>query len=77
MLEHAKTKIGKGNIVAYFATDFPTQKWIEADKAQFVKSDKFQTPRNGGILAFQDKAKAEALAAQYQAKLVSLEELLK
>jgi hypothetical protein len=77
MLEHAKTKIGKKNIVAYYVMDFPTQQWVKAEEAQFVKSDKFQTPQNGGILAFKDKAKAEALAAQYQAQPIKLEDLLK
>ncbi len=77
MLEHAKVKIGKANIVAYFAMDFPTTQWVKADEASFVKSDKFQTPRNGGLLAFKDPAKAQALAAQYQAQVMSFADLLK
>jgi len=77
MLEHAKGKIGKANIVAYYAMDFPTQQWVKAEEAHFVKSDKFQTPRNGGILAFKDPAKAQALAAQYQAQLIPFADLIK
>jgi copper chaperone NosL len=77
MLEHAKGKIGKGNIVAYYATDFPTQQWVRAEEAFFVKSDKFQTPKNGGILAFKNQAKAQALASQYQAQQTAFSDLLK
>ncbi len=76
MLEHAKTKIGKSNIVAYYTMDFPTQTWVRAEEAHFVKSDKFNTPRNGGILSFKDQAKAQALASQYQAQLVTFKDLI-
>ena len=76
MLEHAKGKIGTSNIVAYYAMDFPTQTWVKAEEAHFVKSDKFNTPRNGGILAFKDQAQAQALATQYQAQLVAFKELI-
>ena len=77
MLEHAKGKIGKANIIAYYAMDFPTQQWVRAEEAQFVKSDKFQTPRSGGILAFKDQANAQDLASQYQAQLVPFADLIK
>jgi hypothetical protein len=77
MLEHAKTKIGKNNITAYYATDFPSQQWVKAEEASYVKSDKFKTPKDGGILAFKDKAKATALATQYQAQLVEFADLIK
>jgi copper chaperone NosL len=77
MLEHATEKIGTTNIIAYFVMDFPTQQWVKAEDAHFVKSDKFQTPRNGGILAFKDPAKAQALAAQYQAPVITFADLIK
>ncbi len=77
MLEYAKTKIGKGNILAYYVTDFPSQQWVKAEEAAFVKSDQFKTPRDGGILAFKDKTKAQALGAQYKAQSVGFDELIK
>ncbi len=77
MVQHAKTKVKPQNIEAYFIVDFPSQKWVPAQEAKFVKSDKFKTPKDGGILAFQDPAKAQALASQYQAQVLTLDELLK
>ncbi len=76
MIQYAKEKIGKGNVAAYYATDFPSVQWVKADDAFFVKSDKFQTPAGGGILAFKDQAKAQALASQYQAQLVPFKDLI-
>jgi nitrous oxide reductase accessory protein NosL len=76
MIEHAE-KVGKDNIAAYYVADFPTQKWINADAANFVQSDQISTPRNSGILAFKDAAQAKALAGQYQAKQVSFADLNK
>lgn len=77
MVQHAKTKVRPGNVEAYYVMDFPTQQWVPAQEAKYVKSDKFNTPKNGGILAFKDAAKAQALAAQYQASLLSFDELMK
>ena len=77
MLQHAKTRIGKNNILGYFVMDFPSQQWVKADEASFVKSEGFKTPKDGGILAFKDHAKAQALAQQYKAQMVTLEDLLK
>jgi copper chaperone NosL len=76
MIEHAKTKIGKANIAAYYVMDFPSQKWLKAEEVTIVKSDKFTTPKNGGLLAFKDPAQAQAAAAQYQAQLVKFSELI-
>ena len=77
MVQHAKGKVKPQNIEVYYIVDFPTQKWVPASEAKFVKSDKFKTPKDGGILAFQDPAKAQALASQYQAQLLSFDELMK
>lgn len=76
MIKYATEKIGKGNVTAYYAMDFPSVQWVKADEAFFVKSDKFQTPASGGILAFKDQAKAQALASQYQAQLVAFKDLI-
>ena len=77
MLEHAKGKIGKANIVAYFVMDFPTTQWVKAEEAHYVKSDQLQTPRSSGIIAFKDPAKAQALATQFQAQVTPFADLLK
>jgi len=77
MVQHAKGKVKKENIAAYFIMDFPSQQWVPAQEAKYVKSDKFKTPKDGGILAFKDAAKAQALASQYQAALISFEDLMK
>ncbi len=76
MTQHAE-KVGKKNISAYYVADFPTQKWLKAEEAYFVQSDQISTPKNSGILAFQNEAQAKALASQYQAKLLTFNDLLK
>jgi copper chaperone NosL len=77
MVQHAKSKVKKENIAAFFMVDFPSQQWMAAQEAKCVKSDKFKTPRDGGILAFKDAAKAQALASQYQAQVLSFDDLMK
>jgi len=77
MVKHAKEKVKPQNIAAYYVMDFPTQKWVSTQDVKFVRSDKFTTPKNGGILAFQDAGQAQKLASQYQAQILSFDELLK
>ena len=77
MIQHAKTKIGKSNILAYYVMDFPSQQWVKAEEAGFVKSDQFKTPKDGGILAFKERSKADALAAQYKMQATTFDELIK
>jgi copper chaperone NosL len=77
MLQHAKTKIGKDNIVAYYVMDFPSQQWVKAEEAGYVKSDQFKTPKDGGILAFKDRGKAAAFAAQYKMQTSAFDDLIK
>ncbi len=76
MLQHAQGKGFKGNILAYFTVDYPSKQWMKAEEGNYVKSEKFQTPMNGGILAFKDKSAAEKLAANYQAQLLTFNQLL-
>lgn len=77
MLEHSKKKVKAPNIGAHYVADYGTKEWLNAAQATFVRSDKFKTPANSGILAFKDRGKAQALASGYQAQMVSLSDLLK
>jgi copper chaperone NosL len=77
MVQHAKNKVKKENIEAYFMVDFTSQQWVTAQEAKYVRSDKFKTPKDGGILAFKDAARAQALASQYQADWISFDDLMK
>ena len=76
MTQHA-AKIGRNNISAFYVADFPTQKWVNAEQAYFVQSEQISTPKNSGILAFKDEVQAKSLASQYQAKMISFNDLLK
>jgi nitrous oxide reductase accessory protein NosL len=77
MVKHANTKVKKENVIAYFVADYPSGEWVKGEEAVYVKSDRFETPMNGGILAFRDKASADALSSQYQAQVLGFAELMK
>lgn len=70
-------KVGKKNIAAFYAMDYPTKQWLAAEEAVFVRSQKFKTPKDGGIIAFKDPSQAQALATRYQAELVKFDDLVK
>jgi copper chaperone NosL len=76
MIDHAK-KLKKGGIVGYFAADYDKKEWGKAEALTYVKSQRFKTPANGGILAFANRDRAQALAGQYQGDVVGFQDLLK
>ena len=76
MLEHAR-KLTPAKIAAFFTMDYDKKEWMKAENAAYVKSQRFKTPNDGGILAFSTRERAQSLATQYQAELVAFNDLLK
>lgn len=76
MVEHA-SRVKRNSIAAFYAMDYSSQQWVKGEDARFVRSDKFQTPQNGGMLAFKNHGQAQALAGQYKAEVLSLDEILR
>lgn len=70
-------KVGKKNILAFYVMDVRSKTWFPADQMQFVRSDKIGTPRNGGIVAFQDAAQAQQIASRFQGELIKFEDIVK
>lgn len=50
---------------AVFVVDHGNRQWVDANQAFFVRGSKVATPMNGGILAFRQRADAEAAVRQY------------
>ena len=74
--DYLKAKTNRSQIAAYFVVDFDSRQWIKAEVAYFVRSPEFKTPMSGGILAFQDKSKAEDAVARHQGRLFRFANLL-
>jgi hypothetical protein len=70
-------KVGRKNIVAIYAVDAETKNLFPIEQLQLLRSDRFVSPKKGGILAFQNPAKADSVAAQFKAEKVKLDDLLK
>lgn len=76
LLDYRKEK-NDTKVAAYFFVDYETKHWVKGKEAHFVKSSEITSPMNGGVIAFHDKAKAEAAATKYKGKTLSFEELMK
>lgn len=76
MVQHAE-RVKRSSVAAFYAMDYASQQWVKGEDASFVRSDKFKTPQNGGILAFKDRNQAQALSTQYQAEILTLNDILK
>ena len=66
----------RNEVAAMFVTDYPTRQWIAADKAYYVRSSSYRTPMAGGIVAFQDAARAKEEAAKNKGELWTSEQFL-
>jgi copper chaperone NosL len=76
MIKHSD-KVKKTNIAAYYVMDYANKQWVKGEEAQFVQSEKIETPMNSGIIAFKDKSTADNVASQYGGKVVGLNDLIK
>ncbi len=75
MLKVIQERQPRGDIVAVFAVDYPTRRWINAQEAWFVRSQSLKTPMGGGIVAFQDQSRAEAAVLQFHGELLRFADL--
>ena len=71
----ARAKAGDA-IAVFYVRDFDSKTWLKAEEATLVASPNFHTPMSSGIVAFQNRPRAEAAAMANQARLLSLTEVL-
>lgn len=76
LLDYRKEKTDT-KVAAYFFVDYETKQWVKGNEAHFVKSSEIASPMSGGMIAFHDKAKAEAAVTKYKGKIFNFEELMK
>lgn len=72
MLAHDKTVAE--DVVVFWVHDFDSEEWLKAEEAHYVKGDHI-TPMGFGILAFTDRERAEAWAAEHGGMVMSFDEL--
>jgi copper chaperone NosL len=62
-------------VAAWFVHDYEDEHWIRAETAYFVHSDALKSPMGGNIVAFEDETAANALAAELQGEVYTLDQL--
>jgi copper chaperone NosL len=70
-----KLKFPKRNFRASFVMDYDKKQWLKAEDAFFVRSEQIRTPMSGGIVAFSEKNRADAVASQFQGQVLKYEDL--
>jgi copper chaperone NosL len=63
MLRFLKGRSGKP--AALFVADYETRQWMNGSGAFFVRTDKVDTPMQGGLLAFSERARADRAAHNF------------
>jgi len=59
----------------FWVHDYDTEEWLKAEEAFYVESEELATPMGFGIVAFADRERAEAWAAEQVGTLRSYSEL--
>ncbi|TWT44574.1 NosL [Phycisphaerae bacterium RAS1] len=62
---------------AMYVHDFKTGKWLSADEAVYVRSEKLHTPMASNLAAFETRAAAEALRLHYPGQVLTFDALRK
>lgn len=63
------------DIVRRWVHDYATSAWIPAESAYFVKAATIRTPMASGIVAFADRAAAEAMAGEHGVDILAYSDL--
>ena len=64
----------EAQVKVWFVHNYKSEAWIRGETAYYVKGD-IKTPMGGAIAAFEDKATAEAFAAEVNGKVYTLDEI--
>lgn len=63
-------------VTAFFVHDFEGSHWIRAETAHYVLSEELPTPMLNGLVACENRAQAEALAAKHNAPILDFQQVL-
>jgi len=75
MLRFVRDRNLEGKAAAHFVVDYEQRDWLNGERAYYVKSEAIHSPMGGGLVAFRDRAKAEACAANLGGKVLSFDDL--
>jgi len=59
----------------YFVMDYQSQHWLNAAHALYVRSEEIPSPMSGGIVAFENEAKAEEFSHSVHGAVLTFEGL--
>jgi len=77
MVNYIKLKHPSRDFRGTFVMDYDQKQWLKSDEAFFVRSEQIRTPMSGGIVAFREKGRADAVASQFQAQVLKFDDLFK
>jgi len=77
MANFLRQKKNSAEIRATFVMDFEHSQWIKAENAFYVRAAGFQTPMNGGIVAFANRSSADDAVTKYHGTLQRFDEVVK
>jgi copper chaperone NosL len=64
------------DVTQFWVHDYDTEEWIEAERAYYVMSDQLHTPMDYGIVAFSDNDRAQKMASDNNAMVMSFEAVM-
>ena len=70
MFAYAAEDADRSRIVRWFVHDYNSREWIDATTAWFVIADSLHTPMGFGVAACAEEAQAQALAEEWQGRVV-------
>ncbi len=75
LLEYKTTK-PKAKIVEHWVRDYSARTWIKAESAGFLMTERIHTPMGSGIVAFADRAGADAAQKENDGRVLTWDEVI-
>jgi copper chaperone NosL len=77
MIRFLSRQEGRNTVAAFFVMDYNDKRWIAAEQATYVKSDKTATPMGSGLTAFREGSRGREFAAKVNGHVLHFDDLWK
>ena len=75
MVRFARENNRRSAVAAFFVMDYNDRRWLDAQQAAYVKSDRTASPMASGLTAFRERSRAEEYAARNKGRVLRFENL--
>ena len=75
MIRFAREDNRRNTVAAFFVVDYNDRRWLPAEQATYVKSEKMASPMGSGLIGFRDSPRARDFAGKNDGRVLLFDDL--